>query len=74
MDPSIIETDETAEIVAIGRMISFACQRTQSMKLAFSTYCLELALTSLMQDAAQVSDPSSPNELCLEDDSPSHLH
>jgi len=42
--------DEAEEILALGRMISFACQRAQSMNLEFSTYCLEMALTSLIQD------------------------
>ncbi len=52
--------DETEEILALGRMISFACQRAQSMNLEFSTYCLEMALTSLVQDMKNAGVAASP--------------
>jgi len=51
MTTPLTNADQDAEdILALGRMISFACQRAQSMNLEFSTYCLEMALTSLIQD------------------------
>lgn len=54
-------TDDAEEMLALGRMVSFACQRAQSMKLEFSTYCLELALTSLMQDMVKAGVSLSTN-------------
>lgn len=41
---------EADEVVALGRMISFVCQRAKEMKLDMSTYLLEMALTSLVHD------------------------
>jgi hypothetical protein len=41
---------ETDELLALGRMVSFVCQRAKQLNLEMSTYFLEMALTSLVQD------------------------
>ncbi|WP_320199653.1 hypothetical protein RMR16_015895 [Agrobacterium sp. rho-13.3] len=46
----VVEVEETDEVMALGRMVSFACQRSKEMKLEMSTYFLEMALTSLVHD------------------------
>lgn len=38
------------EILAMGRMVSFVCQRARDMNLEMSAYFLEMALTSLVED------------------------
>ncbi|WP_117194452.1 hypothetical protein [Rhizobium terrae] len=63
MSKNKTETDhDAADILALGRMVSYACQRAQSMKLDFSTYCLELALTSLIQDMTKAGVALPANE------------
>jgi hypothetical protein len=44
---------ETEEVVALGRMVSFVCQRAKQLNLDMSTYFLEMALTSLVQDIGE---------------------
>lgn len=51
-----------AEILAISRMLSFACQRARSMDLGVSTYFLEMALMSLMQDMLNTGMDGAPKE------------
>lgn len=47
-----IEPEQTGaeEILAMGRMVSFVCQRARDMNLEMSAYFLEMALTSLIED------------------------
>jgi hypothetical protein len=47
---AILEHDDADEILALGRMVSYLCQRSKSMELGMSTYFLEMALLSLAQD------------------------
>ncbi|MQB04936.1 hypothetical protein DXT91_12560 [Agrobacterium tumefaciens] len=47
---AILEEDNADEILALGRMVSYLCQRSKSMELGMSTYFLEMALLSLAQD------------------------
>ena len=54
--------EEMAEILAISRMLSFACQRARSMDLGVSTYFLEMALMSLMQDMLNTGMEGSAKE------------
>jgi hypothetical protein len=54
--------EEMAEILAISRMLSFACQRARSMELGVSTYFLEMALMSLMQDMLNTGMDGAANE------------
>jgi hypothetical protein len=48
-----IPQSESEELLALGRMVSFACQRANQLNLEMSTYCLEMALTSLVQDMGE---------------------
>lgn len=55
---AIVETadlpqSETEEVLALGRMVSFVCQRAKQLNLEMSTYFLEMALTSLVQDIGE---------------------
>lgn len=52
--PKPAEDDSTDDIMALGRMVSYACQQARAMDLNFSSYCLEVALTALIQDMAKV--------------------
>ncbi|OLP56257.1 hypothetical protein BJF92_15255 [Rhizobium rhizosphaerae] len=45
--------DNGDEIMALGRMVSFACQRSKVLELGMSTYFLEMALLSLVTDIEQ---------------------
>ena len=54
--------DDAADLLALGRMVSFACQRARAMDLEFSTYCLELALVALMQDMSKAGVSLPANE------------
>lgn len=44
---------EAEEVLALGRMVSFVCQRAKQLNLEMSTYFLEMALTSLVQDIGE---------------------
>lgn len=48
----VIEPEQTGaeEILAMGRMVSFVCQRARDLNLEMSAYFLEMALTSLVED------------------------
>jgi transcription antitermination factor NusA-like protein len=50
---------EPDEVLALGRMVSFVCQRAKQLNLEMSTYFLEMALTSLVQDIGEIEAPSS---------------
>ncbi|MFK0205194.1 hypothetical protein [Agrobacterium sp. NPDC090283] len=50
---AILEQDNADEILALGRMVSYLCQRSKSLELGMSTYFLEMALLSLAQDINQ---------------------
>ncbi len=55
----VTEAGDEEDLLALGRMVSYACQRAKTMNLEFSTYCLEMAMMSLMQDLAR-SEPKRP--------------
>ncbi|PYG58898.1 hypothetical protein [Rhizobium sp. UGM030330-04] len=59
----ILEQDNADEILALGRMVSYLCQRSKSMELGMSTYFLEMALLSLAQDINQHGLPPAAVEL-----------
>lgn len=54
---AILEQDNADEILALGRMVSYLCQRSKSLELGMSTYFLEMALLSLAQDINQQGLP-----------------
>ncbi|AYD04396.1 hypothetical protein [Neorhizobium sp. NCHU2750] len=54
--------DKAAEILALGRMVSYARQQAQAMDLEFSTYCLDVALRSIVQDIAKKGFCFAANE------------
>ncbi|MFK3781117.1 hypothetical protein [Agrobacterium sp. NPDC089420] len=58
-----VEQDNADEILALGRMVSYLCQRSKSMELGMSTYFLEMALLSLAQDINQHGLPPAGAEL-----------
>ena len=60
---STASEDMSDELLALARMVSYACQHSRALELDFSTYCLEIALTSLVEDLAKlgVQIPSSEN-------------
>ncbi|MCZ7464398.1 MULTISPECIES: hypothetical protein [Rhizobium/Agrobacterium group] len=60
---AILEQDNADEILALGRMVSYLCQRSKSMELGMSTYFLEMALLSLAQDINQHGLPPVAAEL-----------
>ncbi|HCD84258.1 MAG TPA: hypothetical protein DEQ45_10600 [Agrobacterium sp.] len=60
---AILEQDNADEILALGRMVSYLCQRSKSMELGMSTYFLEMALLSLAQDINQHGMPPAGAEL-----------
>lgn len=60
---AILEQDDTDEILVIGRMVSYLCQRSKAMELGMSTYFLEMALLSLAQDINQHGLPPTGTEL-----------
>lgn len=41
------------EVMALGRMVSYVCQRSKVLNLGMSTYFLEMALMSLVNDIGQ---------------------
>lgn len=47
------EQDNADEVMALGRLVSFACQRSKGLNLGLSTYFLEMALMSLVNDIGQ---------------------
>lgn len=54
------QTDsDSDEVLALGRMVSFVCQRAKQLNLGMSTYLLEMALTSLVQDIGEREVPKS---------------
>ena len=54
-----IPQTDAEEVLALGRMLSFACQRAKQLNLGMSTYFLEMALTSLVQDIGARELPTS---------------
>ncbi|QCL96132.1 hypothetical protein CFBP7129_17910 [Agrobacterium tumefaciens] len=60
---AILEQDNADEILALGRMVSYLCQRSKSLELGMSTYFLEMALLSLAQDINQQGLPPVSAEL-----------
>ncbi|MCW8058818.1 hypothetical protein NM963_21675 [Agrobacterium tumefaciens] len=54
---AILEQDNADEILALGRMVSYLCQRSKALELGMSTYFLEMALLSLAQDINQQGLP-----------------
>lgn len=71
---AILEQDNADEILALGRMVSYLCQRSKSMELGMSTYFLEMALLSLAQDINQHSLPPAGAELNSSGFAPADLH
>lgn len=54
------QTDsDSDEVLALGRMVSFVCQRAKQLNLGMSTYFLEMALTSLVQDIGEREVPTT---------------
>lgn len=60
---AILEQDNADEILALGRMVSYLCQRSKSLELGMSTYFLEMALLSLAQDINQHGLPHAGAEM-----------
>ncbi|MBA4775332.1 MAG: hypothetical protein H2044_06700 [Rhizobiales bacterium] len=60
---AILEQDNADEILALGRMVSYLCQRSKSLELGMSTYFLEMALLSLAQDINQHGLPNAAKEM-----------
>ncbi|MES5048113.1 hypothetical protein ABVB72_22945 [Rhizobium nepotum] len=60
---AIFEQDDADEILALGRMVSYLCQRSKSMELGMSTYFLEMALLSLAQDINKQGLPLTSAEI-----------
>ena len=56
---NVTEEGQVEEILALGRMVSYVCQRAKKLNLEMSTYFIEMALISLMEDAEQESSDSS---------------
>ncbi|QCL91133.1 hypothetical protein YA62_009780 [Agrobacterium sp. LC34] len=71
---AILEQDNADEILALGRMVSYLCQRSKSMELGMSTYFLEMALLSLAQDINQHGLPPAGAELNSSGFAPADLH
>lgn len=71
---AILEQDNADEILALGRMVSYLCQRSKSMELGMSTYFLEMALLSLAQDINQHGLPLASAELNGSGFAPADLH
>lgn len=53
------QQDNADEVMALGRMVSFACQRSKGLNLGLSTYFLEMALMSLVNDIGQCETGAS---------------
>ncbi|WP_332305536.1 hypothetical protein [Rhizobium sp. GR12] len=60
---AIFEQDDADDILALGRMVSYLCQRSKSMELGMSTYFLEMALLSLAQDINKQGLPLTSAEI-----------
>ncbi|AAK89824.1 hypothetical protein F3P66_17390 [Agrobacterium fabrum] len=60
---AVVEEDNADEILALGRMVSYLCQRSKSLELGMSTYFLEMALLSLAQDINQHGLPQAGAEM-----------
>ncbi|MDH4438971.1 MAG: hypothetical protein QE284_01120 [Rhizobium sp.] len=54
-----VTDSDSDEVLALGRMVSFVCQRAKQLNLDMSTYFLEMALTSLVQDIGEREVPNS---------------
>lgn len=52
-DEAVRQQDDTDEVLALGRMVSYVCQRSKVLNLTMSTYFLEMALTSLVNDIGE---------------------
>ena len=59
IEENVTEEGQVEEILALGRMVSYVCQRAKKLNLEMSTYFIEMALMSLMEDAEQESSYSS---------------
>jgi len=71
---AILEQDNGDEILALGRMVSYLCQRSKALELGMSTYFLEMALLSLAQDISQQELPLVSAELNAAAFSQTDLH
>ncbi|PZP53947.1 MAG: hypothetical protein DI595_01605 [Agrobacterium fabrum] len=71
---AILEQDNADEILALGRMVSYLCQRSKSLELGMSTYFLEMALLSLAQDINQQGLPPVSAELNVSAFAQADLH
>lgn len=68
LDTSLLECDQ--DVLALGRLISYACQQAYALKLDFSRQMLDMALLAVMEDI-QLSGltwelPNKPVSLELE--------
>lgn len=50
------------DILALGRMVSYARQQAQALDLDFPTYCLDIALRSIVQELAKEGLCPAANE------------
>nr|WP_234797331.1 hypothetical protein [Agrobacterium pusense] len=71
---AVLEQDDADEILALGRMVSYLCQRSKSLELGMSTYFLEMALLSLAQDINQHGLPLTAAEANGGGFAPADLH
>lgn len=49
-------------MLALGRIVSYARQEAEALGLEFSTYCLDIALRSIVQDLAVAGACPAANE------------
>jgi hypothetical protein len=48
------DVDLAKELAALARLVTFARQSAQSLKVAFPTYCLDLALGAVLEEMKDI--------------------